>query len=177
MEIVNFFETLAGKWFSQRTTHHLTAQTSQAGQSNLVIEFLPPIDSAVVQLCSELSQDASQVLCGLRVNQDSRMDGDTHNTQTSTLLAALKPNGDNRGTLLQKTAAAPALVGHYCLENEVLTITTDTDAGQAEERLWYVNPNLRMRTSVLKESPDSEDVKVTSFCSEIRMGLSCPPES
>jgi len=50
MEIVNFFEKLAGRWFSQRTTHALSTQQSKAGKSDLEIEFLPPEADAVQQL-------------------------------------------------------------------------------------------------------------------------------
>ncbi|NJM85498.1 MAG: phycobiliprotein lyase, partial [Leptolyngbyaceae cyanobacterium RM2_2_21] len=38
MEIVNFFEKLEGSWFSQRTTHYVSTQTSQSGQSDLKME-------------------------------------------------------------------------------------------------------------------------------------------
>lgn len=175
MEIVNFFETLTGKWFSQRTTHDVVSQTSKAGQSNLLIEFLPHIDAAVIKLCEELGHEASQAACGLRINQDSRMDGETRSTQTSFVMVALQPNETNSGLLLQKAeAASKGHVGHYRLENEVLTIVTETSTGQAEERLWFLNPNLRMRTSVLKEA---NEVTLTSFCSEIRMGLNSPSKT
>ncbi|HEY9763377.1 MAG TPA: phycobiliprotein lyase [Trichocoleus sp.] len=175
MEIVNFFETLTGKWFSQRTTHYVASQTSKAGQSNLLIEFLPHIDATVIKLCEELGQDASQVVCGLRINQDSRMDGETRSRQTSSVMVALQPNDSHSGLLLQKAdAASKGSIGNYRLENEVLTIVTGTSTGQAEERLWFLNPNLRMRTSVLKEA---DGVTLTSFCSEIRMGLNSPAKT
>lgn len=174
MEIVNFFETLAGKWFSQRTTHYLATQTSKAGQSNLLIEFLPHIDPAVIKLCEEVGQAATLASCGLRIHQDSHLDEETNAVQSSSLLVALQPNGTEAGVLLQKSDGAPqALTGRYVLENEVLTFVIETPAGQAEERLWFANPNLRMRTSVLK---GANGVELTSFCSEIRMGVARPPQ-
>lgn len=181
MEIVNFFETLAGKWFSQRTTHFLATQTSKAGQSNLLIEFLPHIDPAVIKLCEELGQDASQAACGLRISQDGRMDGETRSTQSTALMVALQPDSaadtpqGQSGLLLQKAeASGKALTGRYSLDQEVLMLTTETAEGQAQERLWFVNPNLRMRTSVLQST---EGVQLTSFCSEIRMGLGRPADA
>ncbi|HEY9737634.1 MAG TPA: phycobiliprotein lyase [Trichocoleus sp.] len=181
MEIVNFFETLAGKWFSQRTTHYLATQTSRAGQSNLLIEFLPHIDPTVIKLCEELGQDAAQAACGLRINQDGRMDGETRSTQSTALMVALQPSSTQEGpqtrsgVLLQKSnPSAKASTGRYSLEQDVLTLTTETAEGQAQERLWFVNPNLRMRTSVLQ---NADGVKLTSFCSEIRMGVGRPADS
>lgn len=170
MDTVSFFETLAGKWFSQRTTHYLGSQKSQAGQSNLLIDFLPASDPALVALCEGQAEDPSQIACGLRVNQDSRMDGDTRSTQSSTVMVFFQP-AEGKGKLLQAAATAPSTQGEYQLDQEVLTLTTQTPEGAIQERLWFVNPNLRMRTSVFKVG-DVE--QMASFCSEIRMGLAQP---
>jgi hypothetical protein len=168
MEIVNFFETLAGKWFSQRTTHYLTHQSSQAGQSNLLIDFLPHTNASLARICEQFGHDASQIACGLHIHQDSRLDGDTQNTKQSTLMVVLNPDESGQGVLMQSTPSMTPTLGHYLLENEVLSINTETSEGHIEERLWFVNPNLRMRTSVFKTG---DEVQVASFCSEIRMGL------
>ncbi|WP_035985776.1 phycobiliprotein lyase [Leptolyngbya sp. KIOST-1] len=170
MDIVNFFETLAGKWFSQRTTHDLAGQSSQAGQSNLQIDFLPASDGDLAETCASLGHDLSQVACGLRVHQDSQIDGQTQKTQGTALMIVLTPTDAGEGVLVQATGSS-ARQGRYRIEDEVLTITTPTETGQVEERLWFINPNLRMRTSVVKVG-DTE--QIASFCSEIRMGVSKP---
>ncbi len=167
MDIVSFVETLAGKWFSQRTTHYLASQSSKAGQSNLMIEVLPATDASLVQLCEAQGQNPSHIVCGLKVDQDSRMDGDTSNTQRTTLMVMLQPTANGTGVLLQANPKEPVAQGEYGLEDEVLTLTTQTPNGTLQERLWFVNPNLRMRTSVFKVG-DAE--QMASFCSEIRMG-------
>lgn len=167
MDIVSFVETLAGKWFSQRTTHYLASQSSKAGQSNLLIEVLPTTDASLVQLCEAQGQDPSHIACGLKVDQDSRMDGDTSNTQRTTLMVMLHPGENGTGMVLQANPKEPVAKGEYSLDNEVLTLTTQTPNGTIQERLWFVNPNLRMRTSVFKVG-DVE--QMASFCSEIRMG-------
>lgn len=170
MDIVNFFETLAGKWFSQRTTHSLTSQSSQAGQSNLLIEFLPGSDSDLAQACAPLGHDPSHIACGLRVHQDSQVDGSTQKIQSSALMVFLTPTAAGDGVLVQTGTASPTQ-GSYHVADEVLTIVTPTETGQVEERLWFVNPNLRMRTSVFKVG---DAVQLASFCSEIRMGQTKP---
>lgn len=167
MDIVSFVETLAGKWFSQRTTHYLASQTSRAGQSNLMIEVLPATDASLVQMCEAQGQDPTHIACGLKVDQDSRMDGDTHNTQRTTVMVMLQPTAEGIGILLQSSPKAPVAQGEYGLDNEVLTLTTQTPDGTVQERLWFANPNLRMRTSVFKVG-DTE--QMASFCSEIRLG-------
>ncbi|MBW4484964.1 MAG: phycobiliprotein lyase [Tildeniella torsiva UHER 1998/13D] len=171
MEIVNFFETLAGKWFSQRTIHNLASQSSQAGESNLLIEFLPATDSDLAQACAPLGHDPSHIACGLRIHQDSQLDGDSKKVQSTSLMVVMTPTDAGAGTLVQAASSSPALQGSYRVEDDVLTIVTSTDAGQIEERLWFANPNLRMRTSVLKTG---DAVQIASFCSEIRMGAAKP---
>ncbi|MBD0335425.1 MAG: phycobiliprotein lyase, partial [Cyanobacteria bacterium Co-bin13] len=166
--------TLAGKWFSQRTTHYLATQTSKAGQSNLMIEFLPHINASVMKLCEELGQDPAQAACGLRISQEGRIDGEPQSVQTAALMVALQPSDDQAGVLLQKTEGTDqGWVGRYTLADEVLVIAIAAPGGEVEERLWFANPNLRMRTSVLQ---GPEGVTLTSFCSEIRMGVNRPPQ-
>lgn len=170
MEIVNFFETLAGKWFSQRTTHYLGDQRSQAGQSNLLIEFLGPEDVRLISLWEPLGHGADQILCGLQIDQDSRPVETGPPVKTSSLMVVLAARGDDPGLVLQRHGDQAVTTGHYHLdlEEEILTLTTVTAAGTLEERLWFANPNLRMRTSVITAG---EGVALASFCSEIRMGL------
>ncbi len=171
MDIVNFFETLAGKWFSQRTIHNLASQSSQAGESNLLIEFLPATDADLANACAPLGHDPGPIACGLRIHQDSQLDGESKKVQSTALMVIMAPNEAGEGVLVQTAASAPALQGSYRVENDVLTIVIPTASGQLEERLWFANPNLRMRTSVLKAG---DIVQMASFCSEIRMGLAKP---
>ena len=97
------------------------------------------------------------------------MDGDTDNTKSSTLMVAMHPDDSGKGVLVQSAANQAPAKGEYTVEDEVLSIVTQTSEGEIEERLWFVNPNLRMRTSVFKTG---DEVQMASFCSEIRMGLS-----
>jgi hypothetical protein len=169
MEIVNFFETLAGKWFSQRTTHYLGDQRSQAGQSNLLIEFLEAADARLISLWEPLGHGADQILCGLQIDQDSRPAETGPQVQSRSLMVVLAPRGDGPGLVLQRHGDQAVTTGHYHLDlaEEILTLTTATAAGTLEERLWFANPNLRMRTSVVTVD---QGVTLASFCSEIRLG-------
>jgi hypothetical protein len=173
MEIVNFFEKLAGRWFSQRTTHDLTGQQSQAGQSNLEVEFMPASAAAVQALCRELAADPSHALCGLQVNQSSTIEGDPKQWVSSTLVVPLSPEAGANGRLLRKMTSpgSQPSISQYSLENEILMIYNEDDTIRAEERWWFITENLRMRTSLLN---GQNGVRLASFCSEIRLGGSRP---
>ncbi|HEY9822392.1 MAG TPA: phycobiliprotein lyase, partial [Candidatus Sericytochromatia bacterium] len=53
MDIKEFFEQSAGKWFSQRTSHHLAFRQAENGKSNITIEMLGADDPEVVKLCEQ----------------------------------------------------------------------------------------------------------------------------
>ncbi|MBE9078184.1 phycobiliprotein lyase [Romeria aff. gracilis LEGE 07310] len=172
MEIVNFFEKLAGKWFSQRTTHDIASKQSQAGKSDLQIDFLPADSADVQQLC-QAAAAAAPALCGLRLSQSSTIEGDPKTLTGTTLMVPLSPAADGSGSILYGTPSSSSM-RQYRLEDGVLTILAEDDQARSEERLWFVNDNVRMRTQVL-ERPDG--LRLTSFCSEIRLGAKPPASS
>lgn len=181
MEIVNFFEKLAGRWFSQRTTHALSTQQSKAGKSDLEVEFLAP-DHEAVQTLYQQQAATSPIcapICGLRIQQSSTIEGDSTPKVATTLLVPLSPQ-------TEKTTASEIYTGillrsgttdtsTYALEQEVLTIVSDGAEAYSEERLWFVNDNLRMRTgnTELKGGTHS-GLRIASFCTEIRLGAKPP---
>lgn len=181
MDIIEFFEQSAGKWFSQRTLHNLTSGKLQAGKSEIKIEILPASDPAVIKLCSEHSLNpASAPLAGVRITWNPIADKNQKNG--STVLVPI-PNSENpkTGKLLQSTGPASkissgklaaSITTRYIIgEDDVLTLIGESEGFYAEERLWYLIPNLRIRTSVVTEP---SGMTVASFCSEIRMGVTQP---
>ena len=173
MEIVNFFEKLAGRWFSQRTTHALSTQQSKAGKSDLEVEFLAPDASEVQQLCQTHSVKKSP-LCGLRIQQSSTLDGDTKPRAMTTLIVPLEPEDSDApipgGTLLRSGSKTRSC---YALEDEVLTIASEEAGTRSTERMWFINDNLRMRTGITELA---DGLRIASFCSEIRMGVKPPKQ-
>lgn len=174
MEIVNFFEKMAGRWFSQRTTHALSTQQSKAGKSDLEVDFLAADASDVQQLCKTAAVSDAP-LCGLKIQQSSTIEGDTKPTSQTTLLVPLSvvKDADANGVQYSGTfvrsgkPGQPSQQGTYSLDEEVLTMTSKTEAATSTERLWFINENLRMRTGITELA---NGLRVASFCSEIRMG-------
>ena len=175
MEIVNFFEKLAGRWFSQRTTHALSTQQSKAGKSDLEVEFLPPETAEVQQLYQPNAAEGAQPICGLRIHQSSTLDGDTKPTVRSTLLVALALEGaaDEQSAVSGKLLSSGTQnASTYTFQDEVLTIVSEGPEARSEERMWFINDNLRMRTGFTQMA---DGLRIASFCSEIRRGAK-PPE-
>jgi hypothetical protein len=79
----------------------------------------------------------------------------------------------NAGVLLRQTVRPQPVmaIAHYHLgADDVLTLTTDYEDMHITERIWFVIPTLRLRTSLLQRP---NQVDTTTFCSEIR---AAPPK-
>ncbi|MBW4579868.1 MAG: phycobiliprotein lyase [Tildeniella nuda ZEHNDER 1965/U140] len=175
MDIVEFFQRSSGKWFSQRSSHHSAVQQGKGGQSELQIELLPKTDSAVIKLCEQANLDPTLALCGARIMWDGTIEGDNKKQKGSTVLVPIAdPDRPNEGQLLREMGAGEMpIAGRYSMgSDEALTLIAEAETMYSEERLWFANPNLRFRTSIVKQSGG---FSTASFCSEIRKGVTSPP--
>jgi hypothetical protein len=171
MDITEFFQQSAGKWFSQRTSHHLAFKQSESGKSDIRIEMLPQDSPEVVELCQQNEVDPTLALCGARVTWDGTMEWDKEKHEGSTVLVPVAdPDKPNEGKLLRDTGYAEKapVAGRYVMGDDgSLTLITEYESMYSEERLWFASPNLRLRTSILKRFGG---FSMATFCSEIRMG-------
>lgn len=175
MDIKEFFEQSAGKWFSHRTSHHLAFKQSESGKSDITIEMLAADDPEVIKLCQQYEVDPNIATCGARVNWNGTMEWDEEKHTGSTVLVPV-PDADNphAGKLLREMGYAEKVpvAGRYVMGDDgALTLITEYETMASEERLWFASPNLRMRVSVLKRFGG---FSMASFTSEIRMGGAKP---
>jgi hypothetical protein len=179
MDIKEFFEQSAGKWFSQRTSHHLAFRQAENGKSNIVIEMLAADDPEVVKLCQQYDIEPQLALCGARVTWDGSMEWDEDKEQHSgstVLVPVPDPDKSNEGRLLREMGYAEKapVAGRYMMgSDDALTLITDYETMYSEERLWFASPNLRLRTSILKRFGG---FSMASLSSEIRMGVGQAPK-
>jgi hypothetical protein len=176
MDITEFFQQSAGKWVSQRTSHHLLQNQTENAKSDLMVELLTQDDPAVVQLCQQQGIAPAQVACSLKMTWKGIVDRNPKPQAGSSVLVIV-PDADqpNQGKLLRQASGSPKpIVGRYALdEDEILTLSTESAELYAEERIWFANPNFRLRTSVLKRNGSYTSA---AFCSEIRLGGAPPAE-
>jgi len=181
MDIQEFFDLSCGKWFSQRTSHHLAFKQSESGKSDIVIETLPKDHPEVIKLCEQHNVDPSLATGGARVVWNGSMEWDSSDEDKdkhsgSTVLVPV-PDAEkpNEGILLREMGYAEKapVAGRYVMgSDEALTLITEYESMYSEERLWFASPNLRLRHSILKRFGG---FSMASFCSEIRMGGIKPP--
>ncbi len=176
MNVREFFELSAGKWFSQKTSQHLTLKQSEHGKSDLVIEILPPNSPQLLQLCQQAGVEPSSIWGGIKYIWKGTISWDTP-TQN-----AANPSGEsiaiaipdsptaNTGKFFHITSGNthPAQVASYTIgDDNALTFVTENDRIRSDERVWFESDNVRLRTTIVTQpSGDS----LASFYSEIRMG-------
>ncbi|CCH66484.1 Phycoerythrin linker protein CpeS homolog [Richelia intracellularis HH01] len=170
MNIEEFFELSAGKWFAHRTYTDLISKTSEEGKSELIIKSLPIDHPGVIQVCQKYQFDPKQATCSAKLYWDDITK--LNQKKTGSMIIVLIPSTESPllGKFLHQIPESNVslhLPGSYKIgEDEALTLYVRVGNTYLEERLWFASPNLRMRVSVAK---NAGGVSYTSFTSEIRM--------
>ena len=173
LEVVDFFERSAGRWRSQRTTHHLAFRRAEVGDSEISVFALGASDPEVQELCRFHEVDPALAVCGSRVSWQGTMgwDRDNEGGHEGKTIFAIVPDQDDplRGCLLRERGYAEIMpvVGRYHLDAEGgLNLTTEYETMSSIERFWFANSGLRLRTSTVKRFGG---FSTASFCSEARL--------
>lgn len=173
MDIQEFVQQSIGQWRSQRSAHHLAFRHFEAIESTINIVALTCEDPLVIDLCKAYSVSPEQVVSPFQMSWEGYSDWDEGEEAlkgTSVLVPVPSQEQSNCGKLLrdQGYAETMAAAGDYRLmEDGTFVLTTSYDRAAAEEKIWFVNPNIRCRVSLIKTSAGS-GVVTASFSSEIR---------
>ncbi|MGK7946033.1 MAG: phycobiliprotein lyase [Microcystaceae cyanobacterium] len=164
MDIQEFLEQCVGNWFSQRSSYHFEAQQGTSDKSELAVEWLTSEDAAVVELCKTHNIDPQTSLGGQKVSWDTSCDWGKPKKMGSGLTIFVPNSPDSsEGKLLSNPNDT---MGGYKLGNDQsLHLTLSSADLSIQERIWFVSPNLRFRTSLIK---GDKGFNRTAFYSEIR---------
>lgn len=172
MDITEFVANSIGHWRSQRSAHHLAFGHFEAVQSEIDIVSLSSDDPAVIELCKIYNVDPQTVVSPFRMSWEGQSDWEDSETVKGSCVLVPIPDPDriNCGQLLREQGYAEeiAAIGDYTLtEDGTFVLVTAYDRAAAEEKIWFVNPNVRCRVSLIKTSAGT-GVVTASFSSEIR---------
>lgn len=176
MDITEFVERSVGRWRSQRSAHHLAFAHFEEVISNIEIELLDAKNQAVIELCQTYDIDPQLIASPFRMSWEGESDWDEEETTAGKTILVPIPDPENgkTGKLLrdQGYAETIAAVGQYHFnEDGTFVLLTSYDHAAAEEKIWFVTPNLRFRVSMIKTSKGT-GVTTASFASEIRSSSS-----
>ncbi|MGF2038367.1 MAG: phycobiliprotein lyase [Nostoc sp. CmiVER01] len=180
MDAMDFFQLSAGKWRSQRATHHLPFKRSETGESDIQVETLDANHPEIIELCQYHQIDPSLSVGGSRVQWLGTMAWDRENDENhqGKTIFAIVPDGDNprSGKLLRERGYAEIMpvVGLFHMDDEDgLVLTTEYETMSSIERFWFASPNMRLRTSTVKRFGG---FSTASFCTETRIETSNPEQ-
>lgn len=173
MDAMEFFQLSAGRWQSQRTTHHLPFRRSEMGDSEIWAEALPADHPRIIDICHLHQIAPSLAIGGAFVEWKGSMAWDREgeeNHEGSTIFA-LVPDANNprEGRLLRERGYAEIMpvVGRYQIDDQDgLVLTTEYETMSSIERFSFVTPNLRLRISTVKRFGG---FNTASFCTELRI--------
>ncbi len=173
MDIIQFVEQSIGQWRSQRSAHHLAFGHFEAVQSIIDIDPLSNRDPAVTELCQAYDIDPQLAVSPFQMKWEGQSDWDEDHPEvkgSAILIPVPDPVVPGRGKLLRDRGYAETIAAagdYHFLDDGTFVLITAYDRAAAEERIWFANPNLRFRVSLIKTSAGS-GVVTASFSSEIK---------
>lgn len=174
MNVKEFFELSAGKWFSQKTSHHLTLKQSEQGKSDLAIDILPNEDPQVIELCKLAGIDPSLTGGGAKYtwkgtsHWDNQQQSPTNQQGSTIVLWIPDEPAANSGRLFQAANgvnSTPLLAKYTLGDDDALTLSIDDNGTHSEDRIWFESPNVRVRTTIVTRVNGDN---IATFYSEIR---------
>ncbi|NET09272.1 MAG: phycobiliprotein lyase [Merismopedia sp. SIO2A8] len=172
MDAMEFFQNSAGRWRSQRTTHHLPFRRSETGNLDISVEAYAKDHPKVIEICQLHEIDPALAMGGAYVRWGGSMawdqEGEDHESST---IFALVPDDETgrKGRLLRERGYAEVVpvVGRYAMDAENgLTLITEYETMSSVERFWFVSPDLRFRSSTVKRFGG---FNTAGFCAESRI--------
>ncbi|WP_069790834.1 phycobiliprotein lyase [Cyanobacterium sp. IPPAS B-1200] len=171
MDGLTFFQNSAGKWRSQRTTHHLPFRRAESGGSEIRVESLDKNNPKIKEICEMHKFDPENSVGGSYVAWDGSMAWDKENEshKGETVFALIpEPNNPREGKLLRERGYAEIVpvAGEYYLDHDdALVLTTEYETMTIHERFWFVSDDVRLRTSTVQRFGG---FNTATFCIEVR---------
>ncbi len=170
MNALEFFQKSAGRWRSQRTTHHLAFRRAEKGGSEIYVKPLNADDPKVIEICQMHEVDPATAIGGAYVKWDGTMawDKEDEANHAGETVFSLVPDDETgrKGKLLRERGYAEIMpvIGRYEIDDEeALVLITDYPSMSSYERFWFPTPNVRMRASTVKQFGG---FSTATFCTE-----------
>lgn len=169
MTMMDFFRKSEGTWFSQRTVHHFDAVDDESGESNLIVQVLTKDNPRVIDVCQTQGVNPDQVAGGASFMWQDNLDDREPNPNYAAILVDI-PNSEtgHSGRFLRNRGyveGIPVVCRYHFALDGVLTIDTEYERNQGQERCWFVNDHFRVRVSSVRMM---NGVNLMTYCSERR---------
>lgn len=169
MTMMDFFRKSEGTWFSQRTVHHFDSVADESGESNLIIQVLAQDDPRVIEVCQNQAVDPQRVVGGASFMWQDNLDDQEPNPNYAAILVDIPDSQVGQsGKFLRNRGyveGIPVVCRYHFAPDGILTIATEYEKNQGQERCWFITDNFRVRVSTVKMM---NGVNLMTYCSEHR---------
>mgnify|MGYP000081286167 CR=1 FL=1 len=173
MEIESFLKKSEGNWISMRSGHSLAFKQFEEVISNLNIKILNANDYRIINFLDKSNFKKKKPICPFEIKWEGNsnwQEGNAAKELSGSSLLIPIPHSSNKGIILRSLGYAEkieAISNFNFTSDGTMILSTEYSQTIAEERIWFINKNVRCRSSVIK-SIDSKGIFQTSFASEIR---------
>jgi hypothetical protein len=167
--MMEFFRKSEGKWYTERSVHHFDVVADESGESNLIVKVIEPDDPRVKQACDLQGIDPRQARGGGSFSWQDNLEEKEPNPNYAAVLIDVPDDETGRsGRLIRDkgyVSGLPVISRYWFGEDGILTINTDYDNNQGQERCWFLTDDFRVRVSTIQML---NGVSLMAYCSERR---------
>jgi CpeS-like protein len=169
LTMMDFFRKSEGVWFTQRSVHHFDSVADQSGESNLYVSVVAQDDPRTKSVCEQQGIDPAKANGGASFMWQDNQDKQPPNPDQAAVLIDLPDDETGRsGKLLRNQGYVekiPVVSRYWFGQDGILTIDTDYDKNQGQERCWFITDDFRVRVSTIRMM---NGVYLMTYCSERR---------
>ena len=169
MTMMDFFRKSEGTWLTLRAVHHFDLVDDESGESNLIVQVVEPHEPKVTAICEQQSINPALAMGGGRFMWQANLEDEPPNPDYGAVLIDV-PDDESKlsGKLIRDQGYVekiPVISRYWFGKDGILTINTEYDNNQGQERCWFITDDFRVRVSSVKMM---NGVNLTTYCSERR---------
>jgi len=170
MTMMDFFRKSEGVWFIQRTVHHFDMVADESGESKIHVQVVSQSDPRIKSICEPQEIDAAIAAGGASFMwQAHEENGKEPDPDKAAVLVDVPDDQTGRsGKLLRNQGYVernPVISRYWFGQDGILTIDTEYDNNQGQERCWFITDDFRVRASTIRMM---NGVYLMTYCSERR---------
>jgi hypothetical protein len=169
MTMMDFFHKSHGTWFTHRTVHHFDLIADESGESNLIVHVLPSDDLRIKDICIQQNIDPAKAAGAASFSWQPNAENQPPNPDQAAVLVDVPDGQQGRsGKLLRSQGYVekiPVVSRYWFGQDGILTIDTEYDNNQGQERCWFITSDFRVRVSTVRLM---SGVSLMTYCSERR---------
>jgi CpeS-like protein len=167
--MTDFFRQSEGIWFTQRTVHHFDTVANESGESKLYVSVVPAMDDRIGKICKLQGIDPVQAKSAASFMWQPHEDEQPPNPEQAAVLVDVPDDATGRsGKLLRNQGYVekiPVVSRYWFGQDGILTIDTEYESNQGQERCWFISEHFRVRVSTIRMF---NGVYLMTYCSERR---------